>query len=105
MARQPVELITDPNIVPTDRMQIGMEYIKEYCKQDKGRAKWLLTIARKKEKDKNGEEKPISWHKIKKAFIDKYFPELNKKKQYAKKTVSKRDEMIEELLTIVNSEE
>lgn len=101
MARQPVELITDPSVVPTDRQQIGMEFIKNYCKQDTSRAKWLITIAQKKEKDKNGEERPISWHKIKKAFIDKYFPELGKKKVYKKKAPSKRDEMIEELKALL----
>ena len=67
--------------VPTKKKQINLEYIKDYCKQDREKAEWFMAALDKYE------GKKASHLKIRKDFVDKFYPEFNEKHKSAAHTV------------------
>ena len=67
--------------VPQKKKQINLEYIKDYCKQDREKAEWFMAALDKYE------GKKASHLKIRKDFVDKFYPEFNEKHKSAAQTV------------------
>ena len=67
--------------VPQQKAEINLEYIKDYCKQDREKAEWFMAALDKYE------GKKASHLKIRKDFVDKYYPEFNEKTKIAALTV------------------
>ena len=67
--------------VPANKSEINLEYIKDYCKQDREKAEWFMAALDKYEGKKAGHLK------IRKDFVDKYYPEFNEKPKIAALTV------------------
>lgn len=67
--------------VPANKSEINLEYIKNYCKQDREKAEWFMAALDKYE------GKKASHLKIRKDFVDKFYPEFNEKHKSAAQTV------------------
>lgn len=67
--------------VPANKSEINLEYIKDYCKQNREKAEWFMAALDKYEGKKAGHLK------IRKDFVDKYYPEFNEKPKNAALTV------------------
>ena len=65
--------------VPKSKSEINLEYIRDYCMEDRERAHWFKETAKKYQYEK------AAHLKIRKEFVDKYYPEFNEKKARAAK--------------------
>lgn len=70
--------------IPTRKAEIDLQYIFHYCKQDREKAAWFLDTMRKYEGDK------VRHLKVRKEFVDKYYPEFNEKPKSVVATAEKK---------------
>ena len=71
--RKPIEFAVYP-ATPKNITSINVKYMNDFCMADPDRAVWMIQTM---------DSIPTSrfrFSKIRKAFVDKYFPELNEKK-------------------------
>lgn len=81
-------LNSNPDFVPKSVLEIGEEFIFNYCNEDKERAAWYLEMVQMKEKTKSGLERPISFPKQRKMFAEKFFPEIYQQAKQQKQTAA-----------------
>lgn len=70
--RKPIEFAVYPD-TPKQITSINVKYMNDFCMADPDRAVWMIQTM---------DATPASsyrFSKIRKAFVDKYFPELNEK--------------------------
>ena len=70
--------------IPTRKAEIDLQYIFNYCKQDHEKAKWFLETMQKY----SGER--VRHLKVRKEFVDKYFPQFNEKPKMATEKAEKK---------------
>jgi len=87
-------LNSDPSFVPTSILDIGFEFIINYCKANK-QIEWLKELKNTPVKpNKKGKERQISFIEIRNEFTKKFFPDIAPMPMEPKKTMY---EMIDEL--------
>ena len=87
--------------VPRQKAEINLEYIKDYCMQDTEKAQWFITAIRKY----NGQK--AAHLKIRKDFVDKYYPEFNEKPKVVAQAVKPKTAMelcLEEVQAFLDSQ-
>ena len=86
--------------VPTKKVEINLEYIKDYCKQDKEKAEWFIETMNKYIGQK-------AFHlKVRKDFVNKYYPEFNEKPKVAAQTVKQKtisEQYLDEMQAFLDS--
>ena len=88
--------------IPTRKTEINLAYIQNYCLQDKEKAKWLKETMKKYYKVKGAHLK------VRKDFVDKYYPQFNEKPKTAAHSVKPMTVMeryMAELEAFLDSEE
>ena len=73
--------------IATKKSEITLLYIKEFCMQDKKKAQWFLDTLKKYNKQK------AAHLKIRKDFVDKYYPQFNEKPKTVANAAAKLTEM------------
>lgn len=88
----------DADFEPKKPNEICVEFIINYCEKEDKNADWLEAQFKEKTTNKSGKEVEKSFYEIRKAFVEKFFPEieitsskLSPKEAFLKRMEAKRN--------------